>query len=101
MRSPWFVSLRAQYRLYPGADAAQPWQHFCGGSLIAPDAVITSAHCLNDTPDTGNPSLHSDDAIQANVGSYSRFDPKSGVCSFDSLFGLTMYRATFSYTVTS
>lgn len=30
------------------------WQHACGSSLIAPDTVITAAHCLVD-PQTGQP----------------------------------------------
>ena len=35
---PWQVSL--QYR------SGFSWYHFCGGSLIAPNWILTAAHCL-------------------------------------------------------
>ncbi|NXJ83253.1 CTRC protein, partial [Trogon melanurus] len=36
---PWQVSL--QY------DSAGTWRHTCGGTLIAPDWVLTAAHCIS------------------------------------------------------
>ncbi|KAG8506345.1 Voltage-dependent T-type calcium channel subunit alpha-1H, partial [Galemys pyrenaicus] len=44
-RWPWQVSLRAR---------AQYWVHFCGGSLVHPQWVLTAAHCLG--PDIQDPA---------------------------------------------
>ena len=57
---PWFVSLRSAY----GGD------HFCGGSLVAGDVVMTAAHCV--------PGTSASDVV-VNVGSYRLDNPDSGV----------------------
>ncbi|XP_057685867.1 chymotrypsin-like elastase family member 2A isoform X2 [Corythoichthys intestinalis] len=36
---PWQVSLQS--------DKSGPWEHVCGGTLIAPEWVVTAAHCIN------------------------------------------------------
>ncbi|KAM8778873.1 tryptase beta-2-like [Rhynchonycteris naso] len=43
---PWQVSLRFKHRY---------WIHFCGGSLIHPQWVLTAAHCVG--PETKDPSV--------------------------------------------
>ena len=41
---PWMVSLQYTH----GDDDSSPAYHFCGGSLIAPNLVLTAAHCVGD-----------------------------------------------------
>ena len=46
-RWPWAVSL--QY-IKIGSSSTH-YQHFCGGSIISPTKIITSAHCFGGDPD--------------------------------------------------
>lgn len=57
---PWFVSLRT-----PGGGS-----HFCGGSLVAGDVVMTAAHCV-----VGEAAS----SLQVNVGSYRLDAADSGI----------------------
>eukprot|EP00873_Tetraselmis_striata_P043547 jgi/Tetstr1/463811/TSEL_008625.t1 len=47
-RYPYYVSLR-----YKSGDF-----HFCGGALIAPDTVMTAAHCIQNSRDTRGIEAH-------------------------------------------
>ena len=42
---PWQVAIARNPAIFPG-NAYQ--RQFCGGSLVAPDVVITAAHCVDD-----------------------------------------------------
>ena len=45
---PWQVALAVSKHVRPGQSPQQ--RSFCGGSLLAPDLVITAGHCVADVP---------------------------------------------------
>ena len=60
---PWFVSIR-------GSNGGS---HYCGGTLVKPDVVVTAAHCVRENGRTDRPG-----AVEVNVGSYRLSDAGSG-----------------------
>ncbi|XP_077565118.1 trypsin-1-like [Haemaphysalis longicornis] len=94
-------------------EAEFPWQvsiqtksdsdHFCGGSVIAPDIILTAAHCVDDTTadtlsvqagllDLKNPPSYSQRRSVAGLivhESFSRMSNDIAVLRLDSPFNLT------------
>ena len=97
---PWQVALAVSSHIRPGQSPQE--RTFCGGSLVAPDLVITAGHCVADVPASkatpmsvisGRTVLHSRSAgeetgvarryMPTNANGKRKFNISSGAADWD------------------
>ncbi|MEJ1097169.1 MULTISPECIES: trypsin-like serine protease [unclassified Pseudoxanthomonas] len=66
--------------------ASDDWRHNCGGSLIAPDLVVTAAHCL-----PGSHGTPADAQIRLVFGRTDRSHPPEQVAEGDGLLAIVFH----------
>ena len=69
---PWQVSITAN-----GAGSALD-RHICGGSLVAPNIVVSAAHCFFDTLDNGTPPGFDDPSLFAAITGRTQLSSTQG-----------------------